>query len=149
MNIALIKNGTITKVGTHQECFPNVSFTLDGPDNDFLIANNAKKVGASPAYDRSSQKLVSCTPFLDGELVYTQEVAELSAEEKIVNDAAESGRVRFARNAKLLASDYTQLPDSPVDATAWATYREALRAVPDQEGFPWTVEWPEPPTAIN
>lgn len=28
----------------------------------------------------------------------------------------------------------------------WVRYREALRAVPEQEGFPQNVEWPMPPS---
>ena len=27
----------------------------------------------------------------------------------------------------------------------WQTYRQALRDVPTQEGFPWSVTWPEQP----
>jgi hypothetical protein len=28
---------------------------------------------------------------------------------------------------------------------AWATYRQALRDVPSQAGFPWEVQWPTQP----
>tara|TARA_R100000426_G_scaffold66932_1_gene46647 strand:- start:39 stop:290 length:252 start_codon:yes stop_codon:yes gene_type:complete len=38
------------------------------------------------------------------------------------------------RNNKLFASDWTQIPDSPLTAekkTEWATYRQALRDVPN------------------
>jgi Phage tail assembly chaperone protein len=34
------------------------------------------------------------------------------------------------------------LTDAPVNKAAWATYRQALRDVTAQTGFPWTVEWP-------
>ena len=60
--------------------------------------------------------------------------------------AAEQGAsIRAERNARLAASDWTQLPDAPVDAAAWATYRQALRDVTAQEGFPASVVWPEQP----
>jgi gentisate 1,2-dioxygenase len=52
---------------------------------------------------------------------------------------------RKTRNDKLSASDWTQVADAPVDKTAWATYRQALRDISEQEGFPWTIEWPESP----
>lgn len=56
-----------------------------------------------------------------------------------------------ARRALLLAeSDWTQLPDAPLDAAgreAWRAYRQSLRALPEQEGFPVTVEWPVAPGA--
>ena len=53
--------------------------------------------------------------------------------------------VRAERNAKLAETDWTQLVDSPVDHAAWAAYRQALRDITAQAGFPWTVEWPTQP----
>jgi len=54
--------------------------------------------------------------------------------------------VKQSRNAMLIASDWTQVPDAPVDKAAWAAYRQALRDIPDQSGFPFDVIWPTPPT---
>jgi hypothetical protein len=53
--------------------------------------------------------------------------------------------VRTERNAKLSASDWTQVADAPVDKDEWAAYRQALRDISDQEGFPWTIVWPVAP----
>lgn len=53
--------------------------------------------------------------------------------------------VRAQRNALLTASDWTQVADAPVDQAAWATYRQALRDIPAQAGFPDAVTWPEKP----
>jgi hypothetical protein len=53
--------------------------------------------------------------------------------------------VRAQRNTRLTASDWSQLPDAPVDQAAWAAYRQALRDIPSQAGFPWDVEWPVQP----
>ena len=53
--------------------------------------------------------------------------------------------VRERRDLLLARSDWTQLPDAPVDAAAWATYRQALRDVPQQDGFPASVAWPTQP----
>ena len=38
------------------------------------------------------------------------------------------------RNAELARTDWTQLHDAPVDKTAWAEYRQALRDLPAQGG---------------
>ena len=54
--------------------------------------------------------------------------------------------VRTQRNAKLAASDWTQLPDAPVDAAEWAEYRQALRDVTDQTD-PFDIAWPTAPGA--
>jgi hypothetical protein len=64
---------------------------------------------------------------------------------KAQKDAEQAKSVRATRDAKLAECDWTQVADAPVDKTAWATYRTALRNVPAQTGFPWTVEWPDAP----
>lgn len=53
--------------------------------------------------------------------------------------------VRAKRDQLLKDSDWTQVSDVPVDKTAWATYRKALRDITKQEGFPFNVTWPESP----
>ena len=55
---------------------------------------------------------------------------------------------RADRDKLLLDSDPTQLPDAPLtdsEQTAWADYRQALRDVPEQAGFPDTIDWPPVP----
>lgn len=59
--------------------------------------------------------------------------------------AAKATEVREERNRLLIASDWTQVLDAQVDRPAWATYRQALRDLPDQAGFPFDVVWPEQP----
>lgn len=56
-----------------------------------------------------------------------------------------AGQVRAERNSFLAASDWTQVADAPVDQAAWATYRQALRDIPNQPGFPRDVAWPTKP----
>jgi hypothetical protein len=60
-------------------------------------------------------------------------------------DAEQAASVRSDRNKRLADCDWTQLADSPVDKAVWEAYRQALRDVPSQEGFPWEVTWPEEP----
>lgn len=52
---------------------------------------------------------------------------------------------------KLLAqSDWTQLLDAPLTPEVqgeWAVYRQALRDLPDQVGYPDTITWPTPPSS--
>lgn len=67
-----------------------------------------------------------------------------------VDLAAMAASARARRAELLLASDHTQLMDSPLtkaQRAAWAAYRKALREVPDQAGFPSAVIWPEAPSA--
>lgn len=54
--------------------------------------------------------------------------------------------VRAERDRLLLESDWTQLPDVPAATrSVWATYRQALRDIPQQAGFPANVVWPSKP----
>lgn len=57
-------------------------------------------------------------------------------------------QARNERNLRLTLSDWTQLADSPLSPAlkeAYAVYRQALRDVPEQSGFPEAIEWPEEP----
>jgi hypothetical protein len=57
-----------------------------------------------------------------------------------------SAQIRAERTALLIASDWTQLPDVPQSTKdLWAPYRQALRDVTAQSGFPETIEWPVAP----
>jgi len=67
-----------------------------------------------------------------------QELAESPASRQIQNQ-------RNSRNRLLFESDWTQLPDAPVDKEAWASYRQKLRDITLQEGFPSSIEWPVAP----
>ena len=76
------------------------------------------------------------------ELVDPPEIVEarLTAEA-----GAKAAEVRAQRNTLLAQTDWTQVEDAPVDQTAWAAYRQALRDIPQQGGFPTIVTWPVKP----
>jgi len=59
--------------------------------------------------------------------------------------SAAAAGIRVERDSLLTASDWTQVDDAPVDKAAWATYRQELRDIIAQEGFPTTIVWPEKP----
>ena len=87
-----------------------------------------------------------------GEIVQIPYTTEEQAEydtKKAAWDAGAKDRkaaeVRTERNTKLAATDWTQITDATADKAAWATYRQALRDVPTQSGFPNTVVWPTQP----
>lgn len=58
-------------------------------------------------------------------------------------DAARNARA--VRDAEIATSDWTQVADSPVNKAVWAQYRQALRDIPLQPGFPHNIEWPTKP----
>jgi hypothetical protein len=55
-------------------------------------------------------------------------------------------QARASRAELLQASDWTQLPDVPQALKdSWATYRQALRDITAQSGFPRNIIWPTQP----
>jgi len=64
---------------------------------------------------------------------------------KATKDTEQAKSVRQTRDTKLADTDWTQVADAPVDKAVWATYRQALRDVTTQSGFPWTITWPDAP----
>jgi hypothetical protein len=71
--------------------------------------------------------------------------AEQEAAYKAQKDAEQAKSVRETRNQKLKDTDWTQVADAPVDKAAWAAYRQELRDITAQAGFPWEVQWPDAP----
>jgi hypothetical protein len=64
----------------------------------------------------------------------------------VLTEAAAVEQVKDTRNKLLLASDWTQLADLSAETKAlWEPYRQALRDVTDQPGYPYDVVWPTPP----
>jgi hypothetical protein len=149
MQIAILTN-PIT-VNDYRELFANTSFNANGPSDEFLTANNAKKVNAFKAHDRLTQKLVQCAAYDDGEFVSIVEVQLLTAEEiQAAKDSAMSN-IRGTRNQLLNACDWTQAVDCTIaKKTEWATYRQALRDLPSTITEPRTFSaWPNNPDAIT
>ena len=65
----------------------------------------------------------------------------------VAKEAAKEDQRRFVRkrNQLLAASDWTQAPDAPVDQQEWATYRQALRDLPQNTEDPSAPLWPTKP----
>lgn len=92
-------------------------------------------------YDLSTG-VQSIVPFTaEEEAEHQARVSEYAANSNL----REAAKIRETRNDKLKESDWTQLADSTVDKTAWASYRQALRDLPTQSGFPNQVVWPTQP----
>jgi hypothetical protein len=70
---------------------------------------------------------------------------EQEAAYKAQKDAEFAASARSQRDTLLTQTDWTQVADAPVDKAAWAAYRQALRDIPQQAGFPTTITWPVKP----
>lgn len=74
-----------------------------------------------------------------------QTAEELEAAYKSNKDKKQAESIRQYRNKLLTSTDWTQVYDAPVDKTAWAIYRQELRDITLQPGFPWDINWPVEP----
>ena len=148
MQIAILTN-PIT-VGDYRELFVNTSFNANGPSDEFLAENNAKKVNAFKAHDRLTQKLVQCAAYDDGEFVSLVQVESLTAEEIQAAKDSAMANIRATRNQLLNACDWTQAVDCTIAKKAeWATYRQALRDLPSGITEPRTFSaWPNNPDYV-
>lgn len=129
----------------HTAAFPDTSFSQRGPNDAFLEENGYARVNLFKPYDSKTEKLVPCVPYYEAPWVYTVRVEPKTQDELDAETNAQAAQVRAQRNQLLADCDWTQLPDAPVDSQAWATYRQELRDISAQAGFPWEVVWPTPP----
>jgi hypothetical protein len=99
-----------------------------------------------PAYNKATHRLIWGTPTLiNGQWVHTWESVLLSEEEQQNMTASQENSVRYQRNLLLSETDWTQVLDAPVDRNVWAVYRQSLRDITAQAGFPWSITWPSKP----
>jgi len=95
-------------------------------------------------YIQTAKSLIAFTP---------EQEAARDAEEQAWADGADDRAAaanRDKRNQLLVDSDWTQMPDSPLTdevKTSWATYRTALRALPEHTNWPnlEDADWPVSP----
>ena len=85
MFIAKIDNGSIT-VGNYRELFPNTSFPVTGPNDDFFAENGCARVSTFKPHDRDTEMLIACDPYLEDNIVYTVSVTKKPEPEIILDN---------------------------------------------------------------
>ena len=129
---------------------PNTSFPARVSDS-LLESYNVVKVhvNKTPNYDHETQFLVDSAPYNEAGNWYIDKVVENFSEIEIQQRFDQlKDAIRGDRNAKLSNSDWMMVPDIPWsewEKQAILDYRQALRDLTDQEGFPNSVVWPEYP----
>jgi hypothetical protein len=144
MKIAIIENSQILSHGEHTEVFPNVSFPPEGLNLMWAQERNAYQIQSDKAH-LQTEKLTSVEPYIEGGVVFDVVVEAKTQDELDAEKTQKANEVRYKRNMLLTQSDWTQLADAPVDNLAWAVYRQSLRDITLQAGFPFTVDFPVAP----
>lgn len=149
-----VTNGNVDtypyNVGKLRRDNPNTSFTKTVPDT--LLADwgvYPVTVEDQPSFTERTQ---NCTRDAQPSLtnnVWTigWTVTEKAAEETAEYDDIKAEENRSTRDSLLSDSDWTQVADAPVDATSWATYRQALRDITAHTNWPdlSVSDWPVKP----
>lgn len=81
----------------------------------------------------------------DGRL-YREGEEPVKTNEEAEAEAAAAARAK--RDSLIAETDYLFLSDYPLDEAkkaAWTAYRQALRDIPEQDGWPMSIIWPEKP----
>lgn len=119
----------------------------EAPDYDLQVCQNGES--KLPLLSRPTEQYIENGELMDmgdpPQWYYTFDyttkrwIDARTQEEKIIE-------IQVKRNQLLKESDWTQLPDVPLSTKEqWATYRQALRDITLQQGYPNDVEWPTSP----
>lgn len=138
MEIRIKETGAVVFESELGNLYPNTTGPLDDLFDVVFEGPQAQPTRYQVAFRDGVEEI-------DGKWYTKYSVADMDAEAIAAKDAAQAAAARADRNAKLADSDWTQLADAPVTGTAWATYRQALRDVTAQAGFPWEITWPDAP----
>jgi hypothetical protein len=144
MNYAIIDGTTVKNTGTIQQLFPNTSFTVAGPNADFLTANNTVELVETLTYTTPTQKLSTVDAYVDSGKAYTVKVESTTSDEQTTLTNNKWGEVRIERERKLKDTDWRASSDLTM-SDAWKTYRQALRDITTQAD-PFSITWPTEPS---
>lgn len=129
-----------------EEDNPNTSFPLEISDESLECFGVYRVHDAPPPEVNYDEILLEQDPILsNGVWTKNWKVEKASAEEMEFRLDHMSRMVRVDRNRRLADTDWVMLEDanvSPELKEKYKEYRQALRDLSSQEGFPWAVEWP-------
>jgi hypothetical protein len=138
--------GEVKSQGEVRSLYPNTSFPSQW--TPVLV----EELGLDPVFETPAPTVTRYqTAYKDGveqvagKWVWKWSISEMDDEAKAAKDATQATAVRADRDRRLADSDWTQVADAPVNQAAWATYRQGLRDVPAQAGFPYDITWPVKP----
>jgi hypothetical protein len=144
-------NGEIAQypysVGLLRRDNPNTSFPKSF-SSEMLASYGVYEVKRPPAPGHDPEThFVEYSPvpsFADGSWVYSPSVRPLSSEQIAERTARRSAEVRAKRSGLLSETDWAALSDVTMSPEMTA-YRQALRDITAQAGFPDNVTWPTKP----
>jgi hypothetical protein len=150
---ALIKDGAVKQYpyNTTQLKKDNPATSFPKSPSDTLLAS----FGVERVFFSTQPGLIDTQVLEEGAPVFSTEdqrwtqvwtVRDMTLEELSSREKNQADAVRGQRDSLLVQSDWTQGKDIPDNVSGpWAVYRQSLRDITAQAGFPWAVEWPAQP----
>ena len=113
-----------------------ITQVIEGPEGVLVVPEDTAEEAFIDGYgDRATQ------------MVKNGQIVDKPASEIEDTEIEEAWEQLYETRKKLLyASDWTQVPDAPVDAAEWAVYRQELRDLPSNTADPRYPVWPTPPS---
>lgn len=130
----------------------NVCFPEQIPDEDLALFGVYRVyIPPIPVYDHITQRVEWATvpTLIDGTWTLGGDVVDKTDVQLDSDNRSQAKQIRNDRKVILRECDWTQGNDTPLSAaqvSAWAAYRQELRDISTQSGFPWNVVWPVAPT---
>lgn len=151
MFYAKVVNGVITDTNLLKNFFPTTSFPKTGPTAEFLTEASLFIVSNRKDFNSATQRLESCSPYLEDGVVYGVRVVDLTQEELDARKASKAAQKRAERDRLLAACDWRVIRATETGvamSTEWATYRQALRDITADANFP-DVDMPHDPDWVD
>ena len=161
MKIAKMNGSTLVSVGTPKELYPNTTFPVGGPTDDWLTNASCVKAVEFLDFNKATHRSESVTPYISDGTVYTRRVVALTSDEIAAIAAAvvvaTKLRNRAERDKRLAACDWVAIKALEAGGSvpsAWVTYRTALRNITAHSNWPDLVypdmngdggDWPTSP----
>ena len=152
---ALIENGAVKRYPYSEwelkKVNPQVSFPAQMTDAVLAGFGVHRVFNATPPTVTREQVLEEDTPVFDAQANRWTQVFVVrvkSAEQIAAETQSQADVVRNERDEKLTATDWRvikMLESGQLQDFAWAAYRQALRDITNQPGFPWDIQWPLQP----
>jgi hypothetical protein len=158
MEIRIRATGAVITESEFRQLYKNISFPpqlseelINYFDGDVVFESATPETGRYEIAFRDGVQLIgnkwftkySIGPVFQDTPEATAAQQQQEYRDRLDNQQASS--MRSERNRRLSECDWTVLTDSPVNVNTWSAYRQSLRDVPDQAGFPWDVQWPTKP----
>ena len=146
MTYYIYKHDTIPTQAMNEASLANILFTEGTESETNEILDKLKLIKLPPAVNSKPDDTAIMMALKNSEGELYSEWLSLEDAQAVFNEAKAKAKVKRDRDLLLSNTDWTQLPDVPEEVKQkWTAYRQALRDITSQPGYPLDVQWPSTP----